>query len=177
MTDGSDEQAWVRAAQAGSAEAFSRLVRLHQQALRAFLRRLSGNAAEADDLAQDSFVRAFELIGRFDAARPFRPWLFGIAWRRYREHKRGWLRLIRRQERYGQMQETITEPEPGLKLDLESSLAALPAEQRAVLLLCLGQEFSHAEVAEALDLPLGTVKSHITRGRERLEQMLGDWHG
>ena len=177
MTDSSDEQAWVIAAQAGSAEGYSRLVRLHQQALRAFLRRLNGNAAEADDLAQDSFVRAFELIGRFDAARPFRPWLFGIAWRKYREHKRGWLRLIKRQERYSQMQETATTPDPGLKLDLVNSLAALPAEQRAVLLMCLGQDFSHAEAAEALDLPLGTVKSHITRGRERLEELLGDWHG
>lgn len=177
MIDGSDEQAWVLAAQAGSAEGFTRLVRLHQPGLRLFLRRLTGNAAEADDLAQDSFVRAFEMIGRFDLARPFRPWLFGIAWRKYREHKRGWLRLIRRQDHYSRMQDTIMEPNPGLRLDLARALATLPAEQRAVLVLCLAQEFSHAEAAQALDLPLGTVKSHITRGRERLEEMLGDWHG
>jgi len=100
--------------------------------------------------------------------------LFGIGWRKYREQKRGWLRLLKREGRFAEMQETITRPDPGLRMDLGAALAALPPDQRAVLLLCLVQEFTHAEVAEALELPLGTVKSHVLQGRERLEEMLKD---
>src|SRR4051812_41450236 len=98
---------------------------MHQQALRAFLRRLCGNAADADDLAQDSFVFAWEHIERFDPARCFRPWLFGIAWRKYRERKRSWLRLIRR-ERAAADSETSFAPDPGLKLDLIRAAQTLP---------------------------------------------------
>lgn len=174
MTLVDTEQAWIRDAQAGSAQAFSRLVQTHQQALRVFLRRLSGNATDADDLAQETFVQAFTLIARFDGNRSFRAWLFGIGWRKYREQKRAWLRLLKRESRHADMQETVTCPDPGLRMDLSSALAALPREQRAALLLCLMQEFTHAEAADALEMPLGTIKSHVQRGRERLEEMLKD---
>ena len=149
------EPAWVQSARAGSADAFGRLVQMHQQALRAFL-------------AQEAFVFAWEHIARFDPTRPFRPWLFGIAWRKFRERKRSWLRLIRRETRAAENVETVYQTDPGLKLDLEKAAAGLPAEQRAALLLCLACEFSHAEAAQALALPLGTVKSHVARGREKL---------
>jgi len=168
LTQSDAEPALVLRARAGSADAFGRLVQMHQQALRAFLRRLCGNAADADDLAQDSFVFAWEHIARFDPARSFRPWLFGIAWRKSREKKRGFLRLIRRETRAMETAETICQSDPGLRLDLEKATAALPADQKAAILLCLACEFSHSEAAEALALPLGTVKSHVARGREKL---------
>jgi RNA polymerase sigma-70 factor (ECF subfamily) len=168
VTQDNAEPALVIRARAGSADTFGRLVQMHQQALRAFLRRLCGNAADADDLAQETFVFAWEHIARFDPARPFRPWLFGIAWRKFRERKRSFLRLIRREGRAAEAAETVYQPDPGLRLDLERAAAGLPAEQRAALLLCLGCEFSHAEAAETLALPLGTVKSHVARGREKL---------
>lgn len=176
MTQDSAEAAWVQRAQAGSADAFGRLVQMHQQALRAFLRRLCGNVADADDLAQEAFVFAWEQVARFDAARPFRPWLFGIAWRKYRERKRGWLRLLKRESR-SVSDETSCASDPGLKLDLVKATSTLPPEQRAAVLLCLGAEFTHAEAAEALALPLGTVKSHISRGREKLAVLLGGSDG
>jgi RNA polymerase sigma-70 factor (ECF subfamily) len=167
-------QALARGAWAGSADDFARLVRLHSHALRAFLRRLSGNAAEADDLAQDTFVFAWEKIHRFDPARPFRPWLFAIAWRKYRTRRRGWRRLLARETAYAETRETMNHADPGLRLDLVTACAALPVEQRAALLLCLGCDFTHAEAAQALALPLGTVKSHVARGREKLAAFLGD---
>ena len=165
------EKAWARNAQAGSAEDFAQLVRLHQQALRAFLRRLSGNHADADDLAQETFVFAWEYMARFDCTRSFRPWLFGIGWRKYREKKRGWLRLLWR-ERAVEMDFVII-PDPGLKLDMAKALAGLIPEQRAVILLCLMEQMTHEEAATALAMPLGTVKSHIARGREKLGLALG----
>jgi len=176
LSDEEDEQARVRDARAGSAAAFGRLVQMHQQALRAFLRRLCGNAADADDLAQESFVFAWEHIGRFDPARSFRPWLFGIAWRKFREGKRSWLRRLTRQGHATADMETAFQPDPGLKLDLAKALAGLAPEQKAALLLCLGCEFTHMEAAETLAMPLGTVKSHVARGREKLAVALGEHH-
>ena len=176
MTDAAAEAAWVRGAQAGSADAFGRLVHMHQQGVRAFLRRLAANPADADDLAQETFVFAWEHIGRFDASRAFRPWLFGIAWRKSRERKRSWLRLLKR-ESAAAAQDTVFTPDPGQKLDLVKAAATLPMEQRAAVLLCLGAEFTHAEAAEALALPLGTVKSHVARGREKLLVALGGSNG
>jgi RNA polymerase sigma-70 factor (ECF subfamily) len=173
VTESDVEPDWVRRAQAGSADAFGRLVHIHQQSLRAFLRRLTANHADADDLAQETFVFAWEHIARFDPARPFRPWLFGIAWRKYREGKRGWIRRLTRQGHAAQEVPTVFQPDPGLRLDLAKVTAALPPEQRAALLLCLACEFTHAEAAEALALPLGTVKSHVARGREKLVAALG----
>jgi RNA polymerase sigma factor (sigma-70 family) len=174
VTGPDSEAAWARGARAGSADDFGRLVRLHQQALRAFLRRLTGNAAEADDLAQDAFVFAWEKMHRHDPSRPFRPWLFGIAWRKYRERRRGWRRLLARESAYAETRTVADDPDPGLKLDLAAAAASLPADQRAALLLCLALDFTQMEAAEALALPLGTVKSHIARGREKLAAFLGD---
>jgi RNA polymerase sigma-70 factor (ECF subfamily) len=167
LSDPLSEQALARGARAGSASDFSKLVAAHQGALRNFLRRLSGNHADADDIAQESFVFAWEHIARFDPARPFRPWLFGIAWRKYRQGKRGWLRLVMRESRVAQ-DDGIAQADPDLGLDLATALKALSPEQRAAALLCLAAGFTHGEAAEALALPLGTVKSHVARGREKL---------
>jgi len=173
------EPALVARARAGSADAFGRLVHMHQQGLRAFLRRVG--AHDADDLAQETFVFAWEHIARFDpgpdSGRPFRPWLFGIAWRKFREGKRSFLRRLMRQGRAAIDMEASYQPNPGLKLDLARAVAGLPPEQKAALLLCLGCEFTHAETAQALAMPLGTVKSHVARGREKLVAALGERDG
>jgi RNA polymerase sigma factor (sigma-70 family) len=170
------ERAWVRGAQAGSAADFSRLVVIHQAALRGFLRRLCTNHADADEIAQQSFVFAWEQISRFDPGRDFRPWLFGIAWRKYREEKRSWFRRFKR-EGSALPTENMYQPDPGLQLDIQKAIDSLPTEQRAAVLLCLVAEFTHGEAAQALALPLGTVKSHIARGREKLVSALGGIHG
>ena len=175
MTQDSAEPALVAHARAGSADAFGRLVHMHQQALRAFLRRLG--AMDTDDLAQETFVFAWEHIGRFDPARAFRPWLFGIAWRKHGEGKRSWLRRLARQGKAALDAEAAFQPDPGVGLDVARAIAGLPPDQKAALLLCLGCEFTHAEAAEALALPLGTVKSHVARGREKLVAALGEPDG
>lgn len=175
MNDLSTGPAWAHRARAGSQQDFSRLVAAHQGALRAFLRRLCTNAAEADDLAQETFVFAWEKIAHFDPARDFRPWLFAIAWRKYRQSKRSWLRRLRREQTAAPVEDSFT-PDPGLRLDLDAALKDLPPEPRAAVLLCLGCDFSHAEAAQALEIPLGTVKSHIARARLALQTALGEAH-
>jgi RNA polymerase sigma-70 factor (ECF subfamily) len=173
MSPKSLDAALVEAAQAGSASAFARLVERHQQPLRAFLRRTCGDWAAADDLAQETFLAAWSRIGRLRAGDSVRAWFCGIG---YRKHLSA-LRSAGRERARAQAWEAEKPPPGGAMSDerlmLEAAMAELPPDQRACVALCLAADFSHAEAAEALDLPLGTVKSHVTRGRARLLQALG----
>ncbi len=163
----------VEAARRGSASAFARLVERHQQALRAFLRRTCGNWAQADDLAQETFLSAWERIGKLEAGASVRAWLCGIG---YNKHLTA-LRSAGRSRAREKAWEAEKPPSSGAmsdeRLTLEAALSELPPDQRACVALCLAADFSHAEAAEALGLPLGTVKSHVTRGRARLLEALG----
>jgi RNA polymerase sigma factor (sigma-70 family) len=151
---------------------FPRLVALHQQGLRAFLRRLCRDHAQADDIAQEAFVIAWHRIDTFDCSRDFRPFLFGIAWRKLSESRRVIFRRLRRES--AALEDEAALPDLNLRLDLAAALAVLPEQQRAAILLCLVHDFSHAEAAEALALPLGTIKSLVSRGREKLKIALGE---
>jgi len=169
---GSDEDL-ARAAAAGSGGAFSRLVERHQQAVRAFLRRACGNWALADDLAQETFLTAWSRLDRRTPGTSLRAWLCGIAYRKCLTAQRAERRSHRREADYEQAISPAGEVRPEDRLALEAAMAELPLEQRACVALCLAAEFSHAEAAQALDLPLGTVKSHVARGRARLLAKLG----
>ena len=171
--DGLDE-VLVAEAQAGSATAFTRLVERHQQAVRAFLRRACGDWALADDLAQETFLAAWSRIGRLQAGASVRAWLCGIGYRKHLSALRAGARTRRRDARYEAERPPPVAAMSDERLALEDAMSGLPAEQRACVALCLAADFSHSEAAEALNLPLGTVKSHVTRGRARLLEALGD---
>ncbi|MDB5423028.1 MAG: polymerase sigma-70 factor,ECF subfamily [Phenylobacterium sp.] len=173
MSPASLDEALVAAAQAGSSDAFSRLVERHQQALRAFLRRACGNRALADDLAQETFLAAWSRIGRLRAGASVRAWLCGIGYNKHLSAVRSGSRDRVREASYEAERETTRGPDAADRMALETAMGELPAEQRACVALCLAADFSHTEAAEALGLPLGTVKSHVTRGRSRLLQALG----
>lgn len=163
------DAALVAQARAGSDAAFARLVERHQAPVRAFLRRTLGrNWDEADDLAQETFVAAWSSLGRLKDANGLRSWLFGIAWRKAQDRMRSGLRAQARDRSW--LDETA--PLAGVsgedRIALNQAMAALPTDQRACVALCLGDGWSHPEAAEALGLPLGTVKSHVLRGRARL---------
>jgi RNA polymerase sigma factor (sigma-70 family) len=174
MGPASLDEALVKAAQGGSAEAFSRLVERHQQAVRAFLRRACGDWAQADDLAQETFLAAWSRIGRLKAGASVRAWLCGIGYNKHLTAIRSAGRERARGAAYEADREVTLGATPEDRLALERAMAGLPAEQRACVALCLAAEFSHAEAAEALGMPLGTVKSHVSRGRARLLQALGE---
>jgi RNA polymerase sigma-70 factor (ECF subfamily) len=167
------DEALVAAAQAGSSEAFSRLVERHQQALRAFLRRACGNWAQADDLAQETFLAAWSRIGRLKAGASVRAWLCGIGYNKHLTAIRSGSRDRAREAAYDADHEVAHGAHAADRMALEAAMGDLPAEQRACVALCLAADFSHAEASEALGLPLGTVKSHVTRGRSRLLLALG----
>jgi RNA polymerase sigma-70 factor (ECF subfamily) len=167
------DEALVAAAQAGSSEAFSRLVERHQRALRAFLRRACGNWAQADDLAQETFLAAWSGIERLKAGSSVRAWLCGIGYHKHLTAVRTGARDRIREANYESDRETPQGADAADRMALEAAMGDLPVEQRACVALCLAADFSHAEASEALGLPLGTVKSHVTRGRSRLLQALG----
>ena len=103
-----------------------------------------------------------------------RSWLCGIAWRKALSHQRSRSRRLGRDKAFSDADAGgPTAPGEEERLDLAAALAGLPLEQRAAVSLCLAADFSHAEAAHALDLPLGTLKSHVTRGRAKLLEVLG----
>lgn len=160
----------MTSAAAGDAAAFSALVRLHQSPLRGFLRRLTrGDHALADDLAQESFLEAWRKIEQYTGKGSFEGWLFRIAYRRYLMAARK-----RRLEPLDDPDAVAEHAAPELRLDLERALARLSLPQRAALTCCFALGYSHEEAAEILAMPVGTVKSHIARGRERLRKLLGE---
>ena len=164
----------VDEARRGSSQAFDRLVAKHQQAVRGFLRRVTGDWTDADDLAQDTFVAAWAGLGAYKGASSVRSWLCAIAWRKALSHNRSRGRGAARDGEWLKDAETAAAPQAEDMIALARALAGLPIEQRAAVSLCLAAEFSHSEAAEALGLPLGTIKSHVTRGRAKLLEVLGD---
>ena len=164
----------VQAARAGDQAAFGRLVGRHQQGLRAFLRRSCG--PEADDVAQDAFVTAWSSLPRLRTDEGFRPWLYGIAWRKALTRRRGSARAARRDGEWLETRdgEGASGLDPADRMALEAAMAQLPDDQRAAVALCLAEGWSHGEAAEALGLPLGTIKSHVARGRDKLLAVLGE---
>lgn len=170
----SDDEARLLAdARRGDARAFSLLVDRHQQAVRGFLRRFAGHWADADDLAQEAFVTAWSKLARFEGRSSFRSWVCGVGYRIARDARRGHTRAGARDFQWLEEQ---SDDEAGAPLEdrlaVARAMADLPDDQRAAVALCLSEGFSHAEAAAILDMPLGTVKSHVTRGRERLLKML-----
>ncbi len=167
-----DEARLIAAARAGDGGAFAELVARHQQALRGFLRRYVGHWGDADDLAQEAFVTAWARLDRFEGRSSFRTWACGIAYRIARAAKRSHERAQMRDAEWLDAQPNDDQAPLEDRIALAGAMKALPQDQRAALALCLGEGFSHAEAAEILRLPLGTVKSHVNRGRERLLNVL-----
>jgi RNA polymerase sigma-70 factor (ECF subfamily) len=167
-----DEARLIAAARNGDSRAFAALVDAHQQAVRGFLRRFAGHWADADDLAQGAFVTAWRKLARFEGRSSFRSWVSGIGFRIARDAKRAHGRALVRDSAWLAEQDADAAAPIEDRIAVERAMAELPDDQRAAVALCLGEGFSHGEAATILKLPLGTVKSHVTRGRERLLRAL-----
>lgn len=166
------ERALVRDAQRGSAAALEQLFRLHwPRAYRAAFV-VVGDAAAAEDIAQESFLAAVRALDRFDRRRPFGPWLHRIVVNRAIDWARA--RALRREIGVeGLAEPAALEREGGGRADeLVAALATLGVEQRAVIVLRYLLDYTPGEIAELLDVPRGTVNSRLRRGLDRLEEIL-----
>jgi RNA polymerase sigma factor (sigma-70 family) len=155
----------------GDVAAFGFLVRQHQSPLRGYLRRLTrGNHALADDLAQETFLEAHRKLSQFAGKGSFAGWLYAIAWSRFLMETRK-----RKLEPLDDMDERVApQIDPAIKLDLEKALAMLRPPERSALTLCFALGMPHEEAAAVMKVPLGTLKSHVARGREKLKILLKD---
>ena len=171
MTD-DDDTALLARVREGSDRAFGSLIDRHQQAVRGFLRRLLASPADADDIAQETFLAAWKAVGRYRGDSSVRSWLCAIAWREARMARRSAARRGTREAIYQSNAAREAEPAAEDRLAVRQALLGLPVEQRAAVALCLGEGFSHAEAAVVLGAPLGTIKSHVNRGRARLLEAL-----
>lgn len=159
--------------------AFGELVLRHQSTVRYFLRHLThGDAALADDLAQESFVRAYRGLAQFRGDASFSTWLLGIAHNQWRNARR-------RQREHASLDHDDGRPElavasgtaqSDLQHDLAAALQHLSADERLALHLGYQQGLSHGEIAALLDWPLGTVKTHLARSKEKLRHLLVAWN-
>jgi RNA polymerase sigma-70 factor (ECF subfamily) len=162
----------------GERGAFGELVRRHGSSVRGLLRRMGAEPSQADDVAQDAFITAFQRITEFRGEGTFVGWVKRIAARLY-------LRRIQKERRFAELTDATQRDESPaaidgdreVAMDLDEALRSLNPAERLCVSLCFGAGLSHAEAAEALNLPLGTVKSHVKRGLDRLRARLAPGRG
>jgi RNA polymerase sigma factor (sigma-70 family) len=158
----------------GDRDAFGELVRRALPFVRSLLRRMGAQPALADDMVQDAFLAAFRSMRTFRSEAPFANWVGRIAARLF-------VRRARRERRWIGMDAVLEElREPAAldataqRLDLDSALQCLSESERLCVTMCHGAGFTHEELALELGLPLGTVKSHVTRGTRKLRLHLAE---
>jgi len=189
-TQVTDAQLIARVVVHDDRHAFSELVRRHQSAVRATLRRLTaGNHALADDLAQETFLLAYRNIKSFRQEARFSTWLYRIATNVFLGEARK-----RKEELLGDAASDVADVDadgldaaPGdghgadetraanLRLDMERALAVLSEGERAAIVQCYHNDLSHEEAAYVLNCPVGTVKTHLLRGKQKLKAALAAW--
>lgn len=152
-------------------KAFAALVERHQQWLRNLLRRLCRDRGLADDLAQQVLFRAWEALGELHSGQALAAWLKTIAIRTWLSHLRRKDPLFRL-DRDAALPEQAVSSTPAMALDLDRALAQLSEAVRLCVVLAYHEGMSHGAIAELTGLPLGTVKSHITRGSTQLRAHL-----
>ena len=168
--------------------AFTELVRRHQSTVRACLRKLTaGNHALADDLAQETFILAWRNLRSFRQEARFSTWLYRIATNCWLADARK-----RKEELLGDRADELVNDETDeplgndafgsdparattLKLDLERAMKVLSAGERAAIVQCYHNDLTHEEAAYVLDCPVGTVKTHVLRGKRKLKAALEAW--
>jgi RNA polymerase sigma factor (sigma-70 family) len=156
--------------------AFGELVKRHQSAVRATLRKLTaGNETLADELAQETFLKAYRSLGKFRGEAKFSTWLYRIAYNVFQSDARA-------AKHHETFDETAhAEPQPpateavDFQHDLDAAMTRLSEKERAAVTLCYTAGLTQEEAAEALQWPLGTLKTNILTGKEKLRRYLAPW--
>lgn len=170
----SDADLIARALARDDENAFGELVRRYQSPVRGFLVKLTrGDFHLADDLAQETFLRGWRRLSTFRGDSRFETWLFGIAYNEFRMNIRKKSEVLSEE-----LDETLPETlhsaaaETELHLDLNEALKRVTTVERAAIVLCCQNGLSHEEAARVLEAPVGTIKTNILRGKEKLRRLL-----
>ncbi|MEE8399799.1 MAG: sigma-70 family RNA polymerase sigma factor [Desulfobacterales bacterium] len=166
----------VALAMSGDDTAFEELVRRRQGGIRGLMGQLSGDWSLADDLSQEAFLRAWRKIRTLRSPGAFGGWLRRIAVNVFLQHIRRAGAAIQNSDEVVPYP-VVDDGDASIKMDLEKALARLKPIERLCIVLSYSQRMSHGEICTATGLPLGTVKSHISRGSTRLREYLKDYEG
>ena len=166
-----DDAHLARLAARGDGGAFDRLVLLHEARVRSFLIRIVGRA-DADDVAQEAFVKAWVGLPRRREDAAFGAWLMRIAWTAALDHLRKTRRAQARDFAWQELREDHSRPPGTAQIEVERALAVLDVAERAALVLSEGHGWSHSEAAEILQMPLGTLKSMVRRAKAKVLAVL-----
>jgi len=168
------EESVVARAMAGDDDAFAELVQRRQKPVRDMMRRLCRNHALADDLAQKAFMEAWRGLGALRDPGAFGGWLKRVVvnvW--LAEARRASLPLDDDEDAFAAAPDPAPSPERAAgRIDLERALGQLKPAERLCVVLAHGEGMTHEEIAESIGRPLGTVKSHVLRGTEKLKRIL-----
>lgn len=158
---------------AGNEGAFAELVRRYQSPIRQFLRRLTaGDHALAEDIAQETFIKMFTSLSTYRGEAGLSTWLHTVAYRTFLRHVKANARLEFVED--DRMPEAMAvQPTAMNDVLLEQMMKHLSLNERLMMTLCFSAGMSHAEIADVTGAPLGTIKSHINRGRKKLARLLG----
>lgn len=172
-----DERELVNRSCAGDLDAFEDLVRIHQDRIYNLAYRITGNHEDANDAAQDAFVRAYQALSGFRRDAAFSTWLYRIA-------TNAALDLVRRRPAIPPVELPADQPSAAdpaadvhrreVRRRVHAAVGHLPAEYRAVVVLRDLQGLAYEEIARVLHIPIGTVRSRLSRGREVLRAHLTD---
>jgi RNA polymerase sigma-70 factor (ECF subfamily) len=175
--DNSDEALVAKAAALRDTRSFDVLVDRHQSRVRAYLRRMTREPALADDLPQETFIRAWNKLSSFSGKGSFASWLMAIAHNQFLQAMRKMKRdrkllddVSATSEDFDMLSVATRSTTDGELPDLPKLLAVLTAPEQSVMLLGYGFGFSHAEITQVTGLALGTVKSHIYRGKAKIRE-------
>ena len=175
----SGDQTLVKRTLAGDLDAFGELVQIYQASVFNVCYRVLGNRRDAEDLTQEAFLRAYNHLESYHRDRPFGPWMRTVAANLCYNHlkRRELDRLPLEDERDLLEMDPVQNPEGSLEISQKNqtvyqALWELPHPQRIALELRHFQGLSYQEMADALDLPLNTVRSHLYRGRQKLAELL-----
>lgn len=162
----------VALAMSGDAAAFTELVHRRQSWLRNLLRRLARDPTLADDLAQQVLLQAWRALPRLKSVAAFGAWLRRLAVNAWLAEERAAPPPAVSMDAEELASAAAVAPGGGEELDLDRALARLPPDVRLCIVLAYSEGMSHSEISTATELPLGTVKSHVRRGAERLRAWL-----
>jgi RNA polymerase sigma-70 factor (ECF subfamily) len=166
-----DNQLVARVLSEQDTDAFGELVRRHQSHVRNFLRKLTGDYTLADDLAQDCFIHAWNKLQTFSGRGSFIGWLLRVAYTTFLQSRRKSKRYAEILEEVGHKTDiegtgvAVQSEEVG---DLDRFLAVLTEEERAIMVMSYACGLSHREIGESMNMPVGTVKSVIHRGKDKI---------
>ena len=172
-----DQQLIARVVATKDQHAFAQLVLRYQSPLRLWARRLcDGDSHLADDLAQETFMKAYGAIAAFRAEAKFSTWLyriaFNIAANRWRTKKIAWCALDDNED----IEADVCELKQfDAKKDVNAAMQQLSPAQQLAIRLCYEDGFSHEEAASIMGAPLGTLKTHVSRGKQKLQILLAAW--